>query len=86
MEENLTIAINKVDLKVDKVEESLTQAINKVDLKIDKVEESLKSDIKVLREEVQILGNKFNNIAWIGLFGIVAILSKEYVIAFFTKG
>jgi len=58
------------------------------ELKLDNklLREEVKSDIKELREEVKVLGNKFNNIAWMGLFGIIAILSKEYIIALFAKG
>ena len=79
LREELKLDINKLDQKIDKVELSL-KADNKL------LREEVKTDIKELREEVQVLGNKFNNIAWMGLFGIIAILSKEYIVALLTKG
>jgi len=74
----------KADIK--ELREEVKADIKELKLDNKLLREEVKSDIKELREEVKVLGNKFNNIAWMGLFGIIAILSKEYIIALFTKG
>jgi len=77
------IATLRTDMNSMRDELKTDNASLKDELKADNA--TLRTDMNSMRDEVKILGDKFNNIAWIGLFGIIAILSKEYVILFFSK-